>query len=54
MLVHRERSPVPRVLLQVKQRPLGEPHLLPLGVRNHKYLPVYLVGILPIDLVGGS
>ena len=54
MLVHRERSPVPRVLLQVKQRPLGEPHLLPLGIRNRKYLPAHLVGVLPVDLVEGS
>lgn len=52
MLFHRERLPVPRVLLQIMQRPLGEPHLLPLGIRNRKYLPAHLVGILPIDPEG--
>ena len=54
MLVHRERFPVPRVFLQIMQHPLGESHLLSLGVRNRKYLPAHLVGVLSVDLVGGS
>ena len=49
MLVHRERLLVPRVFLQVIQRTLREPHLLPLGIRNRKYLLPHLVGVLPVN-----
>jgi len=52
MPVHRERFPITRVLLQAMQRSLGESHLLPLGVRDRKYLPAHLIGVLPFDLVG--
>jgi len=52
MPVHRERFPIARILLQVMQRSLGEPHLLPLGIRNCENLPAHLIGVLPFDLVG--
>jgi len=50
MLVHRERLTFSGVLLQVVQGSLGKAHLLPRDIRNSKYLPAHLVGVLPVDL----